>query len=193
MSLRKIRHLLQHVWPRALPLLLFIAVACKSTNSLAAETPSSLGVQLGIGIGSHQTQIADLAVVWDPKLQWCDNGTWHCSLIGEVHLAQWRVLHHKNVTELGITPVFLYSQNAGSIRPYIEAGIGVRLLSRAGMADNYTLSSGFQFADMIGAGATFGPSMRYKVGLRLQHISNAGIKRPNPGINFAQAFFQYHF
>ncbi|HYL90521.1 MAG TPA: acyloxyacyl hydrolase, partial [Burkholderiales bacterium] len=32
---------------------------------------------------------------------------------------------------------------------------------------------------------------RYDVSMRLQHLSNAGIKNPNPGVNFLQVRFQY--
>jgi lipid A 3-O-deacylase len=38
----------------------------------------------------------------------------------------------------------------------------------------------------------FGPRDRYDVGLRLQHLSNGGIRKPNPGIDFVQLRLQYH-
>ncbi len=161
--------------------------------AIAQETLSPWALQFGVGKGSHTARKIDIALVFDPKLRWWDNGAWHISIVGEAHLAQWRILHSKNVTEAGLTPVFLYAKNTGSIRPYIEAGIGIRLLSRARMTDDYTLSTRFQFADMLGVGVTFGPSLRYKTGVRFQHLSNAGIRKPNPGINFTEAFIQYSF
>ncbi|KDD61989.1 lipid A 3-O-deacylase domain protein [Bordetella bronchiseptica OSU553] len=33
-------------------------------------------------------------------------------------------------------------------------------------------------------GYRFGPERAYEVSLRVQHFSNAGIKKPNPGENF---------
>lgn len=42
-------------------------------------------------------------------------------------------------------------------------------------------------------GAQFGNRQQYQAGLRFQHVSNAGIKDPNPGINFSQLYVQYNF
>jgi len=50
-----------------------------------------------------------------------------------------------------------------------------------------------QFADMVGVGATFGPHQNYQAGFRFQHLSNAGIEHPNPGINFSEIYVQYNF
>ncbi len=33
----------------------------------------------------------------------------------------------------------------------------------------------------------------FEIGYRFQHISNAGIKEPNDGINFHQLRLQYHY
>ena len=60
-----------------------------------------------------------------------------------------------------------------------------------GIAENF--GSSFQFGDHIGAGVRFGDKGRYDVGYRYQHLSNAGIKEPNQGINFHQLRLQYHF
>jgi hypothetical protein len=32
-----------------------------------------------------------------------------------------------------------------------------------------------------------------QAGFRFQHLSNADIKRPNPGMNFSRIYFQYEF
>jgi lipid A 3-O-deacylase len=45
----------------------------------------------------------------------------------------------------------------------------------------------------IGLGCRFGGKRSYEVGYRFQHMSNAGIKRPNAGMNFHQLRVQYHF
>jgi lipid A 3-O-deacylase len=71
--------------------------------------------------------------------------------------------------------------------------VGVRLLSHPTIASDYTLSTAFQFADMVGVGAQFGSHQQYLAGFRFQHLSNADIKRPNPGIDFTQLYLQYNF
>ena len=52
-------------------------------------------------------------------------------------------------------------------------------------------STKFQFGDHIGVGARFGAANRHDLGLRLQHVSNGGIKNPNPGINLLLLRYQY--
>jgi hypothetical protein len=55
------------------------------------------------------------------------------------------------------------------------------------------VGSAFQFADMVGVGMIFGAQQNYQAGFRFQHLSNGGIKEPNPGINFSQLYLQYNF
>ncbi|MFP3708569.1 acyloxyacyl hydrolase [Paraburkholderia sp. SIMBA_009] len=37
------------------------------------------------------------------------------------------------------------------------------------------------------------PFFDYQAGLRVQHISNADIKTPNPGLDFSWVYVQYNF
>jgi lipid A 3-O-deacylase len=80
-----------------------------------------------------------------------------------------------------------------SISPYVEGAIGFHLISPVRLEESRGFSTAFQFGDHIGAGARFGEHGRYDLGLRFQHLSNAGIKKPNNGINFTQLRFQVHF
>ena len=68
--------------------------------------------------------------------------------------------------------------------PYVEAAIGAHVLSDLHVSRDENVSTRFQFGDHIGAGWRFGPRGRYDAGVRLQHLSNGGIRDPNPGINF---------
>jgi hypothetical protein len=54
------------------------------------------------------------------------------------------------------------------------------------------LFTAFQFANMAGVGVQFGGRQQYQAGYRFQHVSNGGIKEPNPGINFHQLYLQYN-
>ena len=53
--------------------------------------------------------------------------------------------------------------------------------------------SSFQFGDHIGGGIRFGDKGQYDVGYKYQHLSNAGIKQPNQGINYHILRLQYRF
>lgn len=46
---------------------------------------------------------------------------------------------------------------------------------------------------MVGFGVSFGPKLNAEAGFRSQHISNAGIKTPNPGSNFYTGYLRYRF
>lgn len=65
---------------------------------------------------------------------------------------------------------------------YLEAGFGAHLLSHTVNNDTTRLPSSFQFGSHLGAGLHLGGAAT--VGVAIQHLSNAGIKEPNGGIDF---------
>lgn len=77
-------------------------------------------------------------------------------------------------------------------RLYIEAGLGLHLLSAKHFGET-ELSTPFQFSSRVGVGVTFGPDSRHEIGYRLWHLSNAGIKNPNPGLNFHVLYYGVRF
>lgn len=154
------------------------------------------GLQIATGTGDHHVQKLDLGVVWDPNLTWWEIGQWHFALIGEAHAAWWHTDEanaHRDVGEFGLTPILRFIKGGGPVRPFIEAGLGVRVLTSPTVSTDYKYSTAFQFSPMAGVGVQFGDRQQYQLGYRFQHISNGGIKEPNPGINFHQAYLQYNF
>lgn len=73
---------------------------------------------------------------------------------------------------------------------YLEAGVGPSLLSRTRFAGK-NLSTRFQFTSHIGGGFLVNDVHRF--GLRYTHVSNASIKRPNPGLDLIEATYTYQF
>lgn len=164
--------------------------------SASAARADSLGLQVAGGLGEHKVDKLDLGLVWDPGINWWYIGGWHFALIGEAHVAYWHVSEgtsRHDVYEFGVNPLVRFIKDSGAIRPYIEAGAGVRGLTHPTINDGYSLGTAFQFTEIVGVGAQFGSHQQYEAGLRFQHISNAGIKEPNPGINFTQLYLQYNF
>lgn len=161
-----------------------------------AAAADQFGVQLAAGTADHHVRKLDLGFVWDPNLTWWQIGDWHFSLVGEAHAAWWHTDEgnvHDNIGEFGVTPVVRFIRGTGWFRPYVELGVGVRLITHPRESTDFTMSTAFQFADMAGAGVAFGEHQHYQVGYRFQHLSNASIKEPNPGINFHQIYVQYNF
>ncbi|CAB3691847.1 acyloxyacyl hydrolase [Trinickia soli] len=185
------------VWRGLASVLLWgIASSAGAQESPAPSSGHVFGVQVAGGIAQHKVKKIDLGFVWDPGLNWWYIDGWHFSLVGEVHLGYWHAgegVYHNNVYEFGVTPMVRLIKDSGWIRPYIEAGAGVRVLSHPIITDTYTLSTAFQFSETAGVGAQFGSRQQYAAGVRFQHVSNAGIKEPNPGINFTQLYLQYNF
>jgi len=171
----------------------FSALVIASTGANADQ----LGVQFAGSVADHDVKKEDLGLVWDPGLTWWEIGGYHFTVVGEAHVAYWDIREnhaaHPNIWEFGLTPVFRFIKSSGWVRPYIEAGVGVRLLSHVRETDDRTLSSSFQFADMVGVGAQLGSHQQYQAGFRFQHLSNAGLEHPNPGINFSELYLQYNF
>ena len=137
-----------------------------------------------------------VAVQWDWQSRWLQMSDWHVSGYWDLGLGQWHRSDappgtNKDITEIGLTPVFRIQPN-GLAGPYAEAAIGFHLLSKTKIGDK-NMSTNFQFGDHVGVGYRFGAKQSLDLGYRFQHLSNAGIKRPNPGINFHQIRLQYHF
>lgn len=80
---------------------------------------------------------------------------------------------------LSFAPVFVYEFAGESIKPYVEAGIGVAAFSNTELESN-KLGSSFQFEDRIGFGLRFAGG--HELGVRAIHYSNAGLTTPNDGV-----------
>ncbi|OGA40750.1 MAG: hypothetical protein A3G24_20355 [Betaproteobacteria bacterium RIFCSPLOWO2_12_FULL_62_13] len=162
----------------------------------AAGAPSHAidGMSIEGGRGDA-TDMGRVGVQWDWKARWFQGRDWHLGGYWELAAGYWRRSaapgFNKDITEVGLTPVFRLQQNDRR-GPYLEGAIGFHLLSSTTIGDK-RLSTRFQFGDHVGAGVRFGAKGEYDFGYRFQHLSNGSIKKPNNGINFHQIRFQYHF
>jgi hypothetical protein len=134
---------------------------------------------------------------WDPRWRWLASNGRHLSGYWDVSAAYWRGTAHRGVRGdrqhigvIGFTPVLRY-QRDDKLGWYVEGGIGASLLSE--LYDNYDnkLSTAFQFGDHVGIG--YVSQNKWDIGLKFQHFSNASIKRPNSGVNFAILSARYNF
>src|ERR1700709_963716 len=107
---------------------LFGALALASATARADQ----FGLQIAGGVADHDVRKADVGAVWDPNWTWWEIGGFHFTVVGEAHVAYWRSTDdaavHPNIFEVGITPVIRFIRSTGTIRPFIEAGVGIRLL-----------------------------------------------------------------
>lgn len=146
----------------------------------AARAVDSLSAELGRGTrGVDEWRIG---VQWVQKPKWLEDTLMR--LYWNAALGAWES-DIGTVQELGLTPTFRYGRERGA---YFDVGIGFHVLSEKRISSQIEFSTKFQFGDHLGIGYRF---ERYDVSMRLQHLSNAGIRNPNPGINFLQVRFQY--
>ncbi|MBI4195466.1 MAG: acyloxyacyl hydrolase [Betaproteobacteria bacterium] len=163
-----------------------------TTAGAPAGAIDGISVEAGSGDG---TDMGRIGVQRDWKTRWFQGQNWHLGGYWDLAVGYWHRSappgFNDDITEIGLTPVFRLQQN--DLRgPYLEGAIGFHLLSRTSLGDK-RFSTQFQFGDHLGLGVRFGPGGRYDFGYRFQHLSNAGIKKPNNGIEFHQIRFQYRF
>lgn len=166
-------------------------LAILSTPGMAADSAS---VEFGSG---DKTKMVRLGAQWKwNSMWWRSNGT-HISGYWDFTLAQWRGNRFQNIpgntqhiTSVGITPVFRWQKDSRR-GFYLEAGIGAHLLSELYDNNDKQLSTNFQFGDHIGMGYVFANDA--DISLKIQHFSNASIKKPNDGVNFAVVRVTYPF
>ncbi|MBS0508762.1 MAG: acyloxyacyl hydrolase [Proteobacteria bacterium] len=95
---------------------------------------------------------------------------------------------------LGVTPTLRLRPRQGAAAWFWEAGIGASLSNhRYRPLGHEEFSTRFNFASHLGLGLNLGARRQHELLLRLQHVSNAGIKQPNPGLNFLQLRYAWHF
>jgi len=77
-------------------------------------------------------------VVWDPHSALWQGSVWQLRLLHEAQVAFWDVPRASNIYEVGYSPFFRLQRgtaSGGNWVPFIEASIGVRLISHTRLSD----------------------------------------------------------
>ena len=135
------------------------------------------GISVELGSGDRDVSLARVGVHSYYALQKLAPHNVHVLL--EASLGYWAT-DEGPIWDIAMTPVFRYARSRTS-GPYLEGAIGLHFLTDTHIKPDVNLSTHFQFGDHIGVGVRRG---KYDIGLRLQHLSNAGLRNPNPGVNF---------
>jgi len=151
--------------------------------------PSGFAVDrvfLEAGAG-HEGDLIRIGAQWELGKRSFSNDRWHLGASLEVDIGSWHPeLGDDGLYEMGVTPVFQLAPNrplSSRLIPFIEAAVGAHLLSNVRFSD-LNLSTSLQFGSHIGAGIYLGKNRMFSLVYRFQHLSNASIKQPNPGIEF---------
>lgn len=153
---------------------LIAALLILAATRLAAQP--EIGLAFARGTESGETDIVRLMYRQPLK----DHGAWWMPAQLQLGADIWRVPDIRGTTrrfDLSLTPIWRGERPWG----YFEAGFGGYVLSKTINNAENRLPSSFQFGSHIGAGLRVGKNAR--LGIALQHLSNAGIKQPNGGID----------
>jgi hypothetical protein len=134
-----------------------------------------------VGILGHGADAADTDIVrLGYRFALPEKDAWwmptHVQLGGSV----WRVPDLGGTTrrfDLNATSIWRSEKRWG----YLEGGIGAYLLSHTINNPDTSMPSSFEFGSHLGFG--FRLARDHTLGIGLQHLSNAGLKQPNGGIN----------
>jgi opacity protein-like surface antigen len=165
------------------------AMPARAVDGVALEygNAHSLGVDL-----------ARAALQWDWKVRWLETGNWHVAGHWDVAVARWfndePLRASSGLWDFSVTPVLRLQQTVRSeFSPYLEIGVGAHLLSETSISPERRFSTALQFGSHIGVGVRFGHQHEYDLSYRFRHLSNAGIKQPNDGIEFHEVRLGYWF
>jgi lipid A 3-O-deacylase len=163
---------------RLLVLMTFLLPAASS-----AADPQWIAL-FGRGTESADTDIVRLAYRHPLK----DNGDWWMPSHAQFGASVWRVPDIRGTTrrlDLNATAIWRAERSWG----YLEAGFGGYLLSKTINNDVNRLPSAFEFGSHLGVGLAL--SKNHTLGVGFQHLSNAGIKQPNGGIDLLLVQYTY--
>jgi lipid A 3-O-deacylase len=178
-------------WRRAL-----CAALCASA-SMAAHAldlrPGGAFVQAGSG---ERAQCTTAGVIW--PWAWKHDGwggQWTAAT--EAFVSHWRAGAydggHQGFTQVGLVPMFRLRFDEGRSAWFVEGGIGITVLDKHYRTPERQFSTRFNFIDSIAVGRNFGDRHQHELSLRAVHVSNADIKRPNPGEDFLQLRYTARF
>lgn len=178
------------------------AACLLGASLLFAGTQAQAGEAVFLVGNGNAVDVVGVAYRTDTWKHWQFQNGGALTVFGEAELASWHgkeaqaagTESNRNITAVGFKPVLrYYPSESASFRPYLDAGLGVHLLSATAINQSRRLPSAFEFGETLGVGVEFCPKHVCSVGLRMQHVSNGGLKQPNNGITFTQLSFGYRF
>jgi len=150
-----------------------MVLLCLLTTSMA-----SAGDSIELAAGKASDSIDAMRIAWQRpwSRQWPRGNSGMFSGYHALSINYWQD-ERESITALGYSPVFSYQPNRAAW--YLRFGIGAAYLSDTRIAGRI-LSTRFQFEDQFGIGWRRG---RHNLALVYMHYSNAGIEKPNHGID----------
>ena len=155
----------------------------------AAEVVPFLHAQQGYGV-----TVWGVGARIGPERTLWKGGAWRIDHDFNVRLSRW--LSHREqrrafaLWEVGAWNTLRFLAPRPDYTPFAEAGLAMHLLTHTRIGDR-ALGTAFQFGQHVALGVRFGPGQAYTIAARMEHVSNADIKKPNDGVSMAGFEFRY--
>ncbi|HYE41522.1 MAG TPA: acyloxyacyl hydrolase [Ramlibacter sp.] len=155
------------------------------------------GVSAQVGAGGRGTNMAGAGIVWDWDFQRLRRKA-ELTAHTEFMVNHWRGDASSgggtdSLTQLVLLPSLRIRLSRGASPWFIELGIGASWMDERFETPRKRFGSRWNFYDMMGVGHTFGAEHEHELSLRWIHVSNAGLKKPNPGQDFLQLRYVARF
>jgi lipid A 3-O-deacylase len=153
-------------------------------------------VSAGVAVGKERTAMAGAGLVWDWDFERLRR---HAELTAhtEFMVNHWRVDAFgggdQAITQVVLLPSLRMHLSQGRSPWFLELGVGASWMDKRLVTPQRTFGTQWNFYDMLGAGYKFGDRREHELGLRYVHVSNAGIKQPNPGQDLLQLRYVRRF
>ena len=158
----------------------FLGLAALAATVLGhSYTAQAAGIEFGVGHTSQSSMTYRLGLKSDWDKSWLQSDVGHLTGYWDGAYTFWDGKKSSSSNSLSFSPVFVYEFAGETVKPYIEAGIGMALFSKTEVEEQ-KLGTAFQFEDRIGVGLRFNGG--HEVGIRATHYSNAGLSSTNDGV-----------
>lgn len=178
------------VLSRVAVVLVLIVAAGNPGSVAAADNAAQGGISLRAGMGNHFERFE---LAWESPSFWNYrfSGNWgRLALFAELGAAYWTADGSRNPSDAWqFSAIPMLRWTVGE-RYYLQAGVGPTAFNRTRFAGE-RIGSAFQFGSHLELGAFISSSSR--LGLRVSHVSNAGIERPNPGLEVFQLIYTFQY
>lgn len=175
--------------------LLIPAAAAALSLGAGAVDLRPAGAFIEGGLADHRGYSVTAGLVW-PWSWRRDFGTAQVTGLTEAYVSHWSgqgATERRSFAQLGLLPLLRLRFDGGRSPWFVEGGIGISVMDRTYRTRTKEFSTSFNFEDVVGVGRSFGADRSRELGLRISHISNGGIKKPNPGENFLQLRYAVMF
>ncbi|MWV17795.1 acyloxyacyl hydrolase [Pseudomonas sp. L-22-4S-12] len=167
-------------------ILTLAAAAALGLSSLAAQ---AVDFSAAVGRSGESTNVYRLGAQWNWDRSWMQSDVGRLTGYWDAGYTYWDGDKAASNHSLSFTPVFVYEFAGETVKPYLEAGIGVAFFDSTEL-EEHDLGSSFQFEDRLGAGLRFSGQ---EIGIRAMHYSNGGIKEPNDGVETYTLHYRLSF